>query len=94
MQAVAPDIQLVLTRLSGNPDLYASFTEPVPTDAAATHPNPDPYPNPDPNPNPNRNPDPDPDPNPDPTQVPTDSAVGDKCEAPSCWSSTDAEGQL
>ena len=94
MQAGAPDIQLVLTRLSGNPDLFASFTEPVPTDAAATHPNPDPYPNPDPNRNPNRNPDPDPDPNPDPTQVPTDSAVGAMCVAPSCWSSTDAEGQL
>ena len=48
VQAGAPDIQLVLTRLSGNPDLFASFTEPVPTDAAATHPNPDPYPNPSP----------------------------------------------
>ena len=88
MQAGAPDIQLVLTRLSGNPDLFASFTAPtdaapVPTDAAATHPDPEP------NPNPNRNPNPDPDP--DATQLPTDAA---SCVAPTCWSSTDAEGQL
>ena len=89
MQAGAPDIQLVLTRLGGNPDLFASFDTPVPTDAAATHPDPDCDPNP--NANRNRNPSPDPDPDPDPTQVPTDAA---SCVAPSCWSSTDAEGQL
>ena len=51
MQAGAPDIQLVLTRLSGNPDLFVSLTAPVPTSAAS-------------------------------------------CVAPSCWSSTDAEGDV
>ena len=58
VQADTPDIQLVLTRLSGNPDLFASFDASVPTDAAATHPDPNPNPNPDPNPNPSPNPNP------------------------------------
>ena len=51
MQAGAPDIQLVLTRLSGNPDLYVSLTAPAPTTAAA-------------------------------------------CVPPTCWKSTDAEGDV
>ena len=51
MQAGAPDIQLVLTRLSGNPDLFVSLTAPAPTTAAA-------------------------------------------CVAPTCWFSTDAEGDV
>ena len=93
VQADTPDIQLVLTRLSGNPDLFVSLTLPVPTDAAATppHPNPYPYRNRNPNPDPNPGPNPNPDRNPDPTQVPTSAA---SCVAPSCWSSTDAEGDV
>ena len=51
VQAGAPDIQLVLTRLSGNPDLYVSLTAPAPTTAAT-------------------------------------------CLAPTCWKSTDAEGDV
>ena len=51
MQAGAPDIQLVLTRLSGNPDLYVSLTAPTPTTA-------------------------------------------DACVAPTCWKSTDTEGDV
>ena len=35
VQAGAPNIKLVLTRLSGNPDLYVSRTAPAPTTSAA-----------------------------------------------------------
>ena len=35
VQACAPDVQLVLTRLSGNPDLFVSLTAPAPSTASA-----------------------------------------------------------